>query len=436
MSESSDLPYQDIYQWAGRLAAEQGEIGPEDYLWNSETRNVVRRLINTNGNMVAVLGLQGSGKTTFKKILGELLKEQDTDGNPLTLEVSFTGKDSIDKALKERTTKYEVYNETFLNTFLNLLHDHAGRTSLKFDKQTLTVYIYQLESRIHRIVKGEPEMVPLLARLALNQKITTEDKKILIEALPRIVKKLGKKFEKELITTIREEHIKEIKNYIIEFPDYDKTYKGQMNRDLIEFQKWWKQLYTSESETLFWQDANIVIFWQKEIWRGNFLFGKWKTIELKPFDPQQLMEYYKQQFGTTEPFEEDALIMIAGLARGIFRWYKKYISDCLEKYYDQPEKTSITTQDIKNWITLDQLVEDWEKELADAFTKRGQIRKAIKILTYLKEHEETQQTEIQLEFFGEGDTEKTACSRMLNKLEDIGQIASRKDGKNKLVRKV
>jgi len=190
-----------------------------------------------------------------------------------------------------------------------------------------------------------------------------------------------------------------------------------------------------KEEKHFWQVSNIIIFWQKELWGGHFQFGKWDAEELKTFEPEQLVEYYKQQFGSTEPFEKEALTIIAGLSRGIFRWYKKYIRVSLDNYYDRTDKTQITVEDIKKWITIDRLTEDYERELIDVFPKaRGQRRKAVQVLVYLREHGETPQSQIQLAIFGEEPADKTACSRMLTKLEDAGYITRRYEKKEKLVK--
>ena len=74
-TENSEIPYKEIYQWSSELTAEQ-EAAPGYYLWTDEDRKLLFRLMNTRGNLIAVIGLQGSGKTALKEALSSELSKK------------------------------------------------------------------------------------------------------------------------------------------------------------------------------------------------------------------------------------------------------------------------------------------------------------------------------------------------------------------------
>jgi len=65
-----------IYDWATHFDTELKEIFPEDYLWSDEARMLLRRLEKTSGQLLAVIGLQGSGKTALREVLSIELEER------------------------------------------------------------------------------------------------------------------------------------------------------------------------------------------------------------------------------------------------------------------------------------------------------------------------------------------------------------------------
>lgn len=49
----------------------------DSYLWTNETIQLLNRIVNTKGNLIAVIGLQGIGKTTFCNALFYELQNRD-----------------------------------------------------------------------------------------------------------------------------------------------------------------------------------------------------------------------------------------------------------------------------------------------------------------------------------------------------------------------
>lgn len=188
--------------------------------------------------------------------------------------------------------------------------------------------------------------------------------------------------------------------------------------------------------------TNLVIFWQEELWGADhFLKGKFDVFRLKPFKPEELAEYYIKKFEGPDPFTRKALIIIAELSRGIFRWFKKYIRICLDRQkfmisksmgeeLRRLQKMKIDVEQVKEWVTLGQLLEDWNRELIAIFPRsRGNRKKAVIVLRFLREKGPTDQSTNDKTFFGGN---KMACSRLLNRLEAYDYVKSEYKGRTKV----
>jgi len=245
-------------------------------------------------------------------------------------------------------------------------------------------------------------------------------------AIPKLEEILGRRKTSEIRREAARYQTQNFGNILIDFPDYDKRSRGQMRKDLKDFGEWWEQICDVANE--YAQEPNIVIFWQEELWGDHFTFGKWDIVRLRPFNPTKLREHYSEKFGSCDPFTPQALEYVAGLARGIFRWYKKYLRICLDKWYDLQEKegvvSPITNANVNNWITIQHLIDDWDRELTTIFPRsRFQRHKAVAIIRYLNEHGDTSQLKLQETFYGEDNKAKIACSRLLTGLEESGYIS-------------
>ena len=167
------------------------------------------------------------------------------------------------------------------------------------------------------------------------------------------------------------------------------------------------------------QACNIVVFWQKELCGGHFSFGKFDVVELKTWQPQDLVSKIEKKW--RHPFAHEALLGRAILSRGIWRRFKKYMRICLDHFY-YATQTEITVEDVKQWISLDQLVKDMELELMDLYPRQKENRRmTVMVLRFLREKGPTDQPAIARALF-EGN--KMACSRLLHKLEGYDYVAS------------
>lgn len=238
---------------------------------------------------------------------------------------------------------------------------------------------------------------------------------------------------------------------LIDLPDYDRKAHGKFRKVLEEIQAFWEALthrtslinYGSET---YAQIPNVVIFYQKELWDAlpHFFKGKHKEITLDTIPPERLIDYVKKCFEEPKIFTEKALMEIVSLSRGIFRWFKLYINICLDKKlvlirqdYKKREKERaipINIDNVKEWITFDQLIKEWNRELMQVFPRSlGHRKTAMKVRQRLIEDGMTPQSTIQREFFGEDGSDKKACSVFLKALEDHDYITRIHKGREKYV---
>jgi len=359
-----------IYQWAVKLSTEQGE---ENYIWTFDTLQLVNRLRITKGNLIAVIGLQGSGKTALRQALW--------------LELEKYGKKVL--CFKWGSLDSELLNLDFnvddvLKRLIDTYDTYGLARKLKINHLTLELFLKgELTGSEEKAIKH------LVLKLASREERREVEKYALLDAIQT----------KDVI--------------LIDFPDYSKTNQSQMVRDLNEFAKWWEGL-VALADNVYTHDVNVVVFFQKELFSGHFLFGKFDVFELKPMDSALLMQILKHNCGGIEPFTKEALEYLAGLSRGIIRRFKKYVRICLERAF-QHSCNSITVDLVKNWIGLEQLEKDMELELMDIFPRQKELRKcSVILLQLLNERKAIPQKEIAESVF---DGNKMKCSRVLEKLE-------------------
>jgi GTPase SAR1 family protein len=329
LGESKSEVLSRIYQWACHLAAEQGE---EEYYWTSSAESLFKRLLMSRGRCIAVVGLQGVGKTALRVALEKRLKEN--------------GKKAV---------------------------------AVKF---------------------GVPDWAEKLRRPLFEADANLE-----------VLFSRGLDY------------------FLIDLPDYDRSNISKLRKQLDDFQALWERRIVSH-EGGYFQNVNIVFFFQKELFYGHFWLGKLDTYEIKPLSHEELISCYKRNFGSTFPFQEEALKTLALLSRGIFRRFKKYVRMCLDNYFEA-DVDVVKPENIREWITLNQLIEDAELDLMTIFPKEREHRMlSIQTLKLLSEKGPLPQQQIVEEVF---DGAKMKASRVLNKLETYQYIKRERRGKEKIV---
>jgi len=221
------------------------------------------------------------------------------------------------------------------------------------------------------------------------------------------------------------EMLRNKKVVLIDTLDYSKTDRRLMAKDLQEIYWLWLNVAISDD------GPNIVIAIQKEMFRGHFFFDKMQKIELEPLQPEAILEAYKRRFTTTEPFTEEALLMLARMSRGIFCRFLRYITLTLDLWQTRSEPHEpIDSAAVKEAVAVDRLAEDMELELVELFPKQSDLRiQAVRLLMHLEESGPQKQTEL-AERLG---MEDYAISRLLAKLELHRYISRARSGTDKIV---
>jgi len=214
----------------------------------------------------------------------------------------------------------------------------------------------------------------------------------------------------------------------IDMPDYSKTDRRLMARDLEEIYWLWNSLHLTDATP----GPNLVIAIQKEMFGGHFFFDKMSKIELKPLEPSLMVEAYVKQFKTKEPFTDDALLTVARMSRGIFRRFLRHISLTLDLWSTRSQPLRpIDTATVKNAVTAEGLAEDMELELVELFPKHSDPRlQAVQLLMHLEESGPMRQSRLG-ELLG---IEPYAVSRLLAKLELHRYVVREREGADKIVR--
>ena len=184
-------------------------------------------------------------------------------------------------------------------------------------------------------------------------------------------KMLGRPVVRALQQTSRLNMLRKKKIILMDTPDYSKTDRRLMAKDLDEI--YWLWNFLSQPATL--EDERkptIIVAIQKEMFPDNFFFDKMEKIELEPMQPKDMVEAYQKRFKIYEPFTEDALLVLARMSRGIFRRFLRYITLTL-RHWEVDGKGPIDTTIVKEAVTVERLAEDMERELAELFPKQSDL---------------------------------------------------------------
>jgi hypothetical protein len=420
-----------IYQWACMLTTEQKEDSSK-YFWIPEAKALLRRLECSTGNMIAVIGLQGSGKTALKQALELELVNKDFKVFSLKW-VGDIHEKFLEKTLKDEAEYFDELMQVLVNEESPKV---AGQRQGGFSE--FNVNVYDLSKKILKRLglqnseNSQNLVLYLKAFYSMEnyEKDLEKYRRSLLKLLPLVENSLGKARIEKVKSEFLIDKLQTAHTILIDLPDYDRNSSKEMYRDLNALQSWWENIFTDASEG-YTQNVNLVLFFQKELFHGHFFIGKLDTYELKPLTPDELTEYFKKTFGDYAPFTEEAIKQIGMLSRGIFRRFKKYIRICLDHYFNCNTITPITLENVSNWISLDQIIKDMELELMTIFPKERENRVlSVKLLTLLREKGALPQSKIAEEIF-EGALMKT--SRVLDRLESWGYIKRERSGKEKIV---
>jgi hypothetical protein len=363
---------------------------------------LLQRLRETTGNMIAVIGLQGIGKTALREKLTEELTK---NTKVYSLKWSSTPDNTLRNSIPNHRLHYaeailnELQAQCGVDNSLNMTGRLLKRLGAEENKD--------LQQCLLGALRGEEES---LSRIEMSY-------------LSFFESTLNARTLKRIKDEVMKGALEQAATILIDLPDYDRTSISNMSNDLSTIQEWWNIYITSRT--------SLVIFFQKELFKGHFFMGKMDVVELTPFCPGDLVSFFVKKFGSATPFTAESLKEIAVLCRGIFRRFKKYVRICLEKA-KYLEKGEVNSEDIRQWITIEQLQADMELELQTIFPKETLLRRtSVLVLRELRKNGGLTQRRLINDVFGGN---SVTATRVLDKLEMYDYIIRERLGKEKLVK--
>jgi hypothetical protein len=413
LSTDSRVRIDKIRAWASLLAGEsRGSAWTRDfYICPEEVSKLARQIDHLRGGLIGLVGRQGVGKSSALIALADHL--------PGTVLLP------MEKVLfkwRNPPQLYDVFfdrgnpsHKDFLMHYSRELADKLPNPSSISVRSWRDVHtqdrIEHFEENIEKYIERGSIEGGSIERLSLNRLKAEVD---WAESV------LGKR----IVSKIRQQFWFLMVSWrfviLIDTPDYSKTDKRKLNRDLDEIYRLWNSLIAEGRK------ATIVIAVQKEMFKDHFFLDKMRLVELKPLSTEQILEGYMKQFGTFEPFTEDAIKLLAQMSRGIFRRFIKYIYMTLE---DRDDTAGITEEDVRNSVSEQQLLLDNEEELAEIFPKSDQSRlQALKVMQFLETHSVNQKDLAEAVGISE-----YALSRILDRLELHHKIRREKRGLENII---
>jgi len=393
--------------------------GRSEYFWTPVSMRLLRRLKTSKKNLIAVVGSQGSGKTSLMHALGYELANLSP---PLEICcVKWSSREDVETQLRSSSWFQERVYQRYLDSLYDALKNNMGD---RLFSQWLETTFGREPSEALAQWEASGRAEPLGNVLSRFKGLVEKRGEIAVEKLAlrdpsaAFEKKLGesqRRKGKEVIDTIILEGLRKLHVLFIDLPDYDKPGKGKMGRDLARVQELWDRLQRAKAKT------NLVIFFQRELFHGHFFIGKTDVVRLPTLAPQEMVSVYAAKFGSTSPFTDQALLEVARESRGVFRRFLRYIRLCLEYWYDHRARSSVITPAVVSEAIDDpQRFADLELELADMFPASRESRlSAFRVLECVRKNESVPQARIVEEIF---DGEARKALKVLSALESYDFI--------------
>ena len=395
----------DIYSWASRLTSEERWLiyTSTCYVWPKSILQILHRLEHMRGGIIGLLGLQGVGKSSALSALyhTRVQKEGRRTLNAVEKENTINTTQELDIILFKWRRQQELFQ-----TLLDGTHE----TSADFR------YNYSL-SLIEDLKRKYPQDPTVLSNISVHP--YTLD-------IHWAESKLGKSEVNETRRITWLKILRDKKVILIDTPDYSKTDRRMMAKDLDDIYWIWHTLTQSETRA-----PTFVIAVQKEMFRGHYFFDKMIKIELQPLSPELMLEAYLKSLKKIYPFSKESILTLAQMSRGVFRRFLKYITITLDFWTNSKnQKIPINPDLVKQAITQDRLAEDMELELLELFPKHSDLRLyAVHLLLHLSESGPQSQSQLS-EIL---DLEPYKLSRLLSKLELYKYINRKRKGIDKIV---
>jgi hypothetical protein len=172
---------------------------------------------------------------------------------------------------------------------------------------------------------------------------------------------------------------------LLDSPDFARSDSRLLLRILNQLQDLWVKVMEaglgSEESS---RGPNFILTLQKELFDlvPTYFLGRALAVEIKPLAAADLAAAYKAIFVWAAPFTDESLLLIAGLSRGIFRRFLKFITAAVQDM-QRRNLHQIDVGDVAAAIKIEMVAREMEIELASIFPRREPREKAIKIIFML-----------------------------------------------------
>ena len=410
----------EIKEWASHLSAETRDISwiEKDYAMPDEVSELCRRLPNESAGLHALVGCQGIGKTSALLSIAERLRKSQLCGmdedepSPNDI-IILKWKRPPDLAADLLRNLDPVSKEFRGNYLIGLLSELQNITPESSSSPTL----FMKKGIQNELQRQRLEIARLEAELekpsdpGLDQFI--EPERILGNTVVQRVR------YESLIQLYLQAH-----TVLMDLPDYSKTDIRRAATDLKDIYWIWDVLAERKLDASL-AAPNIVISFQKEMFRDHFFLGKMNRINLKPLKAEQMVPVVEKLFPNQQIFSKEALLLLAKMSRGIFRRFLRYITLAINHQEQVGASLPITVDQVREAVPVQVLAEDMDQQLAEIFPRQPDLRtEAVKLLLYLEEHGPISQAKI-TELL---ELHNYTVSRLLNKLEDHGYVKRERRG--------
>ncbi len=395
-----------MFDWTQSLSAEDNPGVAGSYLVPAAMEELFFAVTNSEASLNFVVGFQGVGKTTGAAELADRLRKAGVGVVFLKWKESGNLRRVLFDALFPPPLGDELEDDLFDLFRRQARSDplYARRLSARIEEREFTHDQY---CTIEHITGSWPRGTDWLPEF-----------RYVYDLLPAAGREL---LEKDAIEFL----LRDGTCVVIDSPDYPKHDRRLINGDLDEFSAVWQWLNSTG-----WK-GHVAFFAQQETFGTHFVQGKGHVYELKPFGAQTLVDYFWDTFGDLWPFEDEALLRLARLSRGIMRRYKKYVGTCLSRWAADKKRPRLVSADlVRSSITIEELARDMELDLGRIFTKEEPRRNAVRVFWYLAGNDGgVNQTTLSREL----GLEQMALSRLLGPLESAGYILRRNQKGGKVV---
>jgi hypothetical protein len=208
------------------------------------------------------------------------------------------------------------------------------------------------------------------------------------------------------------EEVKHWRFFLVDLPDFRAGSMSRMAKDLDGIDKLWYSMRFGEN----YGRKHLIVAVQKEMFRGHYLFGKGEVFKLRLLTPEEFMRFYRRKFSVSYPFDDDSLMMVAQLSRGIFRRFIRYVRLTLLDMKGRGVE-SIDVDDVRRVISLDVIAGDMDLELS-GFLRGSEKGFAVAAISALMEGGGMNQKDLALRL----GVSETVMSRLMVKMEGLGYI--------------